>query len=90
MLGHDYVADEFESVAVSDLAKDLDKNIPCAGTAKKRQPTIATERNEMQMAEAVDAFQTLRHVRTKGPTLPHRGLGHPPKFSVCSNLRSPC
>ena len=61
MLGHDHVADEPEAASIPDHTESFDKGVSRARGAKKRQATIAAKSKEVQMAEAVDSFEALRH-----------------------------
>ncbi len=61
VLWHGDVTHQGESVAVAQLAKNLDENISGANGAQKRQAPIAGERNEMQMAASIVANEFVKH-----------------------------
>lgn len=70
MLRHDDVADKLEPVLCSDLTENLNKGAAGARRAEERKTPVTTKRDEVQVAETVDALETLRHDdRTKSPTL---------------------
>ena len=73
MLGHHDVADEFEVILASRFAQSPNERVSRWCGAQKRQAAVATERDEMQMAETIGALQAFRHgdprVR-KGPNSP--------------------
>ncbi len=61
VFGHHHVTDELESVSCSDLTENLNKGVASAHCSQERETPVATEGDEVQVAEAVDAFETLRH-----------------------------
>jgi hypothetical protein len=70
VFGHHDVTDEFEPVPGSDLTENSDESVAGADGTEERKAPVATERDEVQVAEAVDALETLGHESgTKGPTL---------------------
>ena len=76
MLGHDDVADQLETIFFSDLAENLDEQVPVPRRAKKRKTVITTESEKVQVTESVDTLEVFRHRRkAKSPTLPNRAWG---------------
>jgi hypothetical protein len=70
VFGHDHVTHELESVPCSDLTENLNKGVASAHCPQERETPVATERDEVQVAEAVNALETLRYESgTKSPTL---------------------
>ena len=63
VLRHDDVAHQGEAVAIAHLAKNINKNISGTNGAQKGQASIASERNEMQMAASVVANEFVGHGR---------------------------
>jgi len=62
VLGHHCVAHQIEVILFfSNFTEDADEYVSCSRTTPQRQPSIATEGDEMQMAESVDALQALGH-----------------------------
>ncbi len=73
VFGHHHVTDELESVSCSDLTENLNKGVASAHRAEEWKPPVAAERDEVQVAETVDALETLRHDNgTKSPTCRQR------------------
>ena len=70
MLGHDDVADELETVSISDFTENLDERVSRVGRAEKREAAVTTKCEEMQMTETVDALESFGHNGdTTNPTL---------------------
>ena len=83
VLGHDDVADKLEPVLCSDLTENLNKGAAGARRAEERKTPVTTKRDEVQVAETVDALETLRHDNgTKGPTFRPRRMGHPQQHTL--------
>ena len=84
VLGHDDVTDELEPVLCSDLTENLNKGVTGARRAEERKTPVATERDEVQVAETVDALETFRHDNgTKKPhASPTRRMGHPQQHTL--------
>jgi len=76
MLGHDYIADQLETIFFSDFAKNLDEQVSISRRAQERKPVVTTESEKVKMTESVDALETFRHDReAKSPTLTKRAWG---------------
>jgi len=76
MLGHDHVADQLETIFLSDLAENLNEQVPVPRRTEKRKSTVTTEREKVQMTKSVDTLEVFRHGReAKIPTLTKRAWG---------------
>jgi hypothetical protein len=61
MLGHHYIANQLETVFLSNLIEDTDEHVARLRSTEERQPSVATEGDEVQVALAVNAFEPLGH-----------------------------
>ena len=78
VFGHDDVTDKLEPVPCSDLAENLNKGVAGPHRPEEWKTPVATERNEVQVAETVNALETLRHDNgTKSPTCRRSDGGRP-------------
>jgi hypothetical protein len=66
VLGHDHVADQPKAMSVSNITENSNEYTACASRAEKRQAVVATECDEMQMPESVDASEAFRHEANPG------------------------
>jgi hypothetical protein len=83
VLRHDDVAHQGEAVAVTHLAKNMDENLSGADRAQKRQASIASEGNEMQMVASIVANEFVGHEReekSKPRPFKTERVGHPEKL----------
>ena len=74
MLGHDDVSEKSESFRSRTSFKIFRKRLRARGGAE-REAAITTERNEMQVAEAVEAFEVALHSREPRRPLKTKGSG---------------
>lgn len=84
MLGHDHVTHQRESVAVARFAENLNEGVSSSNGAQKRQPPIASESDEMQMAAPVVANEFVGHGdsdQSKPRPFKTQRVGHPEKLS---------
>jgi len=56
VLRHDHVTQKQETVFPADSREFSHKKIPCATASQKREPPVATEGNEVQIASSVVTF----------------------------------
>ena len=75
MLGHDDVSEKSEIVPFADFVQDFQEEIARSRGAQEREAAITTERNEMQVAEAVEAFEVALHSREPRRPLKTKGSG---------------
>ena len=61
VFGHHYVADQLETVFFSDLIENAHESVAGPRGSKKRQTTIATEGDKVEVPLSVNAFEALRH-----------------------------
>ena len=81
VLGHDHIAHQGETIAVTHVIQNADENASGANRAQQRQSPVTTERDEMQMAVTVVADEFVGHGgKGKSPTLlKTERVGHPEK-----------
>ena len=73
MLGHEDIADQCKTIACSEIVEDVYGEIPGVGCSEQSAPAIATEGDEMQVAEVGDSSKTLRHrSEDRGPPFENR------------------
>jgi len=81
---HDHVTDERKTVAVPNLAKNLNESIPGANRTQERYTPVTTEGDEMKVAAAVVANEFVGHESSDkskpGPSKSER-VGHPERQS---------
>jgi hypothetical protein len=84
VLGHDDIPEQVKPQIIAGLRQLFYEDVPGAQGLQKRQPAVAAEGDEVQMALTVVALQTSRHgepqegnnnPKTQVPT---PNLGHPP------------
>jgi len=61
MLGHEHVADNYETVTPPGLLQNACQQVTPRASVQLGLATVATAGNEMQVMLAVKTFQTLRH-----------------------------
>jgi hypothetical protein len=66
MLRHNYISEQPKLDHVSDSCQLLDKDIPRLRGIQKRQTSITTEGNKMQMTLAIVTLQPSRHGQLHG------------------------
>jgi hypothetical protein len=68
VLGHHDVADDRELIAVPHFVEDDKENVAGVRASKKPKSALTTEGNEVEVPEAVAAFEVFGHVETKTKT----------------------
>jgi len=92
VLWHDDVTYKGEPVAVAHLTEDLDETISGSNRAQRGQASIASERNEMQMAAPVVANKFMGHgTKEKSKPRPSKSerVGHPEKLNQLPGKAKP-
>src|SRR6266404_4895208 len=75
VVGHDHISDQQEIIALTNFPHGLDEYFSRSPRVDQRNPSITTEREEMQMAPSIVSLQTFRH-KTNPHAYPRR-VGHP-------------
>jgi len=63
VIGHDHVSNQQEFIPLTNLAESLHEEISRLHGAEQLQPSIATEREEVQIPAPMAAFQIFGHVQ---------------------------
>ena len=69
VVGHEDIPNKSEPVASANFVQRLGSPISGANRTEQGPALIAAERDEMQIAAAVEALQSFGHKREEGPTL---------------------
>jgi|SRR5579863_10748871 len=72
VFGHHHVADQLETIFVSDLTERAHKQIAGVCGTQEWQPSVTTEGDEMQVTLPVNAPEVFRHDRTAPRSQPER------------------
>ena len=75
MLGHDNVSEKSEIVPFTDFVQKFQEQMRALSGAQEREAAITTERNEMQVTEAIEAFEEALHSRETRRPLKTKGSG---------------
>src|SRR5580704_63706 len=87
MLGHHHISRQGHAVFRAHLFERFDKDVSRPSASQQSKSAIATERNEMQMALALVAFEVLWHHKVE---LPHvRPFGPPWATRALNSLLLP-
>ena len=78
VVGHDDVADQFESVTITKAGQCLNEEVSVFGSLKPRQSTVTTGSDEMEMVQVVMTMETTRHGVILVPNLGGRTIIPPP------------
>jgi len=76
VLGHDHIAHQGETIAVTHVIQNADENASGANRAQQQQSPVTTERDEMQIAAPV-ASELVGHGTRRTQALHHEAAGIP-------------
>jgi len=75
VFGHHHIADQPEPVFLSSLVENADEGVARSRRTQERQPSVATEGNERQVALSVDSLEAFGH--DEKPHAQKPSMGHP-------------
>ena len=90
VLGHDHVAEQGEVIAVAHISQDFQKEVTGARRGEQRLSAVTTAGDEVEMSQAVTAFQTMLDQVEPPHSLQNRQRMWHPLFSVMALRENEC